>query len=391
MEPPPPPPLSPCLSFFERIPYLEQIIFVEKPPNLTQALQLIKEFFSSIGVSVSPDPDVRSEYPKLIDCKIPVNVISIPGRKESLDKMVKSIHGHRGLAPIITCSVYIEDVLTLILKKVNGDNLNTCVELIYYGPLKERYALLKAYTESPGSTLASGSSAMNDFRSFMFLSHELIIKKLDISILEEQRQMPLIDIISILSRMYFMIQQLIFKMMDEHGGVGILYQKVSDWFVKCEELKSRFLYNINHEIIHFKDTLESSTARLVKLNSALEHARLHEMSQETATSIESKIQQLQTVKIPETEAILLKLRRKREELIDVTQPLIDDIIQGNGVLNSKSQPNTPQRPGGGSKRVKKKNNSKSKKYKKNNSKSKKYKKKYSKTNKCKTYVNCLHI
>jgi len=385
--PPPPPPLSPCLSFFERIPRLEQIIFVEKPPNLTEALQLIKEFFSSIGVS--SDPDVRSEYPKLIDCKIPVNVISIPGRKESLDRMVKSIHGHRGLAPIITCSVYIEDVLTLILKKVNGDNLNTCVELIYYGPLKERYALFQAYTESPGSMLASGSSAMNNFRSFMFLSHELIIKKLGISILEEQR-LPLIDIISILSRMYLMIQQLIFKMMDEHGGDGILYQKFSDWFVKCEELRSRFLDNINDEIIRFKDTLESSMARLVELNSALEHARLHEMPQETATSIESKIQQLQTAEIPETEAILLKLRRKRNELRGVTKPLIDDIIRGNGVLSSKSRPNTPQRPGGGSKRVKK-NNSKSKKYKKNNSKSKKYKKKYSKTRKFKTYVNCLHM
>jgi hypothetical protein len=114
------------------------------------------------------------------------------------------------------------------------------------------------------------------------------------------------------------------------------------------------------------------------------------MPQETATSIESKIQHLQTVEIPETEAILSKLRRKRTELRDVTQPLIDDIIQGNGVLSSKSRPNTPQRPGGGSKRVKK-NNSKSKKYKKNNSKSKKYEKKYSKTKKCKTYVNCLHM
>jgi hypothetical protein len=358
------------------------MIFVEKPPNLTEALQLIKEFFSSIGVS--PDPDVHSEYPKLIDCKIPVNVITIPGRKESLDRMVKSIHGHRGLAPIITCSVYIEDVLTLILKKVDGDNLNTCVELIYYGPLKERYALFKAYTESPGSMLASGSSAMNDFRSFMFLSHELINKKLGISILEEQRQMPLIDIISILSRMYFMIQQLIFKMMDEHGGVGILYQKVSDWFVKCEELRSRFLDNINDEIIRQKGRHESSIARLMELNRALEHVRLHEMPQETAISIESKIQHLQTVEIPETEAILLKLRRKRNELRDVTQPLIDDIIRGNGVLSSKSRPNTPQRPGGGGSKRVKKNNSKSKKYKKNNSKSKKYKTKYSKTKYSKT-------
>ena len=377
--PPPPPPLSPCLSFFERIPHLEQIIFVEKPPNLTEALQLIKEFFSSIGVS--PDPDVHSEYPKLINCKIPVNVITIPGRKESLDRIVKSIHGHRGLAPIITCSVYIEDVLTLILKKVDGDNLNTCVELIYYGPLKERYALFKAYTESPGSMLASGSSAMNDFRSFMFLSHELINKKLGISILEEQRQMPLIDIISILERMYFMIQQLIFKMMDEYGGVGILYQKVNDWFDKCKELRSRFLDNINDEIIRFKDTLKSSIARLVELNRALEYARLHEMPQDTTASIESTIQHLQIVEIPETEATLLKLRIKRSKLSDVTQPLIDDIYRGNGELASRSRPNTPQRPGGGSKRVKKKNNSKSKKYKKNNSKSKKYKKNNSKSKK----------
>ena len=112
-----PPPLSPCLSFFERIPHLEKMMFVEKPTNLTEALQLIKEFFSSIGVS--PDPDVHSEYPKLISCKIPVNVITIPGRKDALDRMVRSIHGHSGLPPIITCSVYIEDVLTLILKNVN--------------------------------------------------------------------------------------------------------------------------------------------------------------------------------------------------------------------------------------------------------------------------------
>lgn len=141
MEPPPPPPLSPCLSFFERIPHLEQIIFVEKPPNLTEALQLIKEFFSSIGVS--PDPDVRSEYPKLIDCKIPVNVISIPGRKESLDRMVKSIHGHHGLEPIITCSVYIEDVLTLILKKLMATISILALNLFITARLKKDMPFLK--------------------------------------------------------------------------------------------------------------------------------------------------------------------------------------------------------------------------------------------------------
>jgi hypothetical protein len=367
MDNPPPPRELPCLSFFERIPNLEQMIFVEKPPNLTGALQLIKEFFSSIGVSL--DPEVfRSEYPKLITCKIPESVITIPGRKDALDKMAKSNHGYRDLEPIITCSVYIEDVLTLILKKVHGDNLNTCVELIYYGPFKERYARFKAYTDSDGSIVASGSSAMNDFRSFMFLSHELIIKKLGVPILEEERQMPLIDIISILLIMYSMIQKLVLKMVDEQSGSGILYQKVSDWFDQCQELRRKFRDNINDEIIRFKTINKSLMERLMEL---------HE-TQAQDTTLASQIQHLQTVEIPEIEAILLKLRSKRAELNNKTKPLIDDIIQGNAIMRSKSQPSTPQRLGGGSKRVKK-NYSKSKKYKKNNSKSKKYKKNISKS------------
>ena len=104
---------------------------------------------------------------------------------------------------------------------------------------------------------------------------------------------------------------------------------------------------------------------------------LHE-TQAQDTTLASQIQHLQTVEIPEIEAILLKLRSKRAELNNKTKPLIDDIIQGNAIMRSKSQPSTPQRLGGGSKRVKK-NYSKSKKYKKNNSKSKKYKKNISKS------------
>ncbi len=195
-------PQPPCLVCFKLIEDVEQDLFEKR--DLAGALSKIEEFFLSIGwidpERIPPrDPQAddaeadaavkryqeaayanRSRYTELVDCKIPDTLLISPERRRELTVFAKSIHANS----IVTCSVYIENVLLFILDHARGDQFNACVKLIFYGPMKERYRNFMAYTESRVGGM-SGPSAMNNFRSFMSLSHALIMKKIDIPILEQ--------------------------------------------------------------------------------------------------------------------------------------------------------------------------------------------------------------
>jgi hypothetical protein len=203
------------------------------------------------------------------------------------------------------------------------------------------------------------------------------MKKIDIPILEQEREMPLIIIRFFLTRMYIMIGELLQKIYDQKGSDGIDIQAVGRWFVKCNELKKIYAKKITGEMTPLVDSHTQSKLRRGSLNSALRHIQLHKMSLDT-TSIVTQIQRLDA-EIRATETTYENLDKKLTELRHETKPLIDRITHLDRSMASYSQPGTPQRQGGGRyKRVKKskkyKKNSNSKKY-KNGSKSKKYKKK----------------
>jgi uncharacterized protein YoxC len=372
-------PQPPCLACFKLIEDVEKNLF-----DLTGgALAKIEEFFLSIGwmdpERIPPrDPQLddaeadaaveryqeaayanRSRYTELVDCKIPDTLLISPDRRRELTVFAESIHA----TSTVTCSVYIENVLLFILDHTRGDEFNACVKLIFYGPMKERYRNFMAYTESRESGM-SGPSAMNNFRSFMSLSHALIMKKIHIPILEQEREMPLIHIIFFLTRMYITIRDLLQKIVEERGSGGIDIQVVSDWFNKCNELKKIFGKNIAAGMRRLADNGRHLTRRKNALQQL--QLQLHGTRQDT-TSIVSEIQRLEE-EITATKTTFDNLNEKFEELGDETKPLIDIIRHLDQRMAFKSQPGTPQRQGGGRyKRVKK-----SKKYKKN-SKSKKYK------------------
>jgi len=378
-------PKPPCLVCFKLIEDVEQDLFEKR--HLTGALSKIEEFFLSIGwidpERIPPrDPQAddaeadaavkryqeaayanRCRYTELVDCKIPDTLLISPERRRELTVFAESIHANS----IVTCSVYIENVLLFILAHTRGDQFNACVKLIFYGPMKERYRNFMAYTESRVSGM-SGPSAMNNFRSFMSLSHALIMKKIDIPILEqEEREMPLIHIIFFLTRMYITIRDLLQKIDEEGGSGGIDIQVVSEWFDKCNKLKKRFEKNIIAEMQRLSEKNEHLITRRRSLNSALQHLRLQDTD---TTSIVSEIQRLEE-EITATKTTYYKLEEKFKELGRETKPLIDIIRDLDRRMALKSQPSTP---GGGSKSKKnKKSLSKSKKYKKS-SRSKKYKK-----------------
>jgi hypothetical protein len=385
---------SPCLACFKLIEDVEQDLFEKS--DLTGAFSKIEEFFLSIGwidpERIPPrDPQAsdaeadaaveryqdaayanRSRYTELVDCKIPDTLLISPERRGELTVFAESIHA------TVTCQVYIENVLLFILDHTRGDEFNACVKLIFYGPMKERYRNFMTYTGSRVmSGGMSGPSAMNNFMSFMSLSYALIMKKIDIPILEQEREMPLIIIRFFLTRMYIMIGELLQKIYDQKGSDGIDIQAVGRWFVKCNELKKIYAKKITGEMTPLVDSHTQSKLRRGSLNSALRHIQLHKMSLDT-TSIVTQIQRLDA-EIRATETTYENLDKKLTELRHETKPLIDRITHLDRSMASYSQPGTPQRQGGGRyKRVKKskkyKKNSNSKKY-KNGSKSKKYKKK----------------
>jgi hypothetical protein len=402
MDRPRKPPPNLQLVCFELIKQVELDVFVNR--NITGALRKIEDFFLSIGWM---DPErtpprtpgavaaeavaaeqlyrdtayaSRSEYPRLIGSnnqKI-VDSLFTPERQKELEFFAKSIHA----MPMITCSVYIEYVLLYILNHSIGDDLDACVKLIFCIPMKERYLEFMDFVR-PRST-RSGTSAMNNFRSFMFLSRELILKKIDFSILVEKREMPLIDITFFLSRMYGIIQELLRKIDYEGSSDGIDILIVNYWFDECNKLKKRFEQNIVGEMRRCNDRKKELETRRRSLNAALEHMRWNGIQQDT-TSVVSQIRTLEATEIPETEAIFRILEAKFKNLQDETQPLIVEIVRLDRELKSRSRPGTPLRPGGGGgsrcNRVKR-NYSKTKKYKKNST-LKKCKKNYSKMKRCK--------
>ena len=334
MDPPPPPPppirrgmmLMPtsCLKCLELIPILERDIFVENPPHLTDALDKIADFFISIRVSMDGPPR-ENDYSEITRCKLPESVLSKP---ESVDAAAKT-----------TCSSYIENALLHILQNATeSSDINICTNLILNGPLKEKYAI---FTSFLGSN-APGTFAMNNFNSFMTLSHG-IVRKLGIF---TQR----IPAIMMIERMYLLIEQIIFKGGREHGYCGVNYQNIRMWFTECQRLRQDCLLQIQTEIQH----LTAGTARATELT----------------------IEQLEDM--------------KNNLDVKINTEFVKGTLDCDYDIGLSSQPTTPLRPprpglgqgGGGNKRVKK-NNSNTKKYKKNYSKTKKYKKNYSKTKKYK--------
>jgi hypothetical protein len=315
MDPPPPPirrgmPTS-CLKCLELIPLLERDIFVENPPRLTDALDKIGIFFESIHVSVA-GPPLENDYSQLTRCKIPESVLSKP---ESVDAAART-----------TCSSYIENALLHILQNATeSSDINICTNLILHGPLKEKYAHFMRFIGS--SCGESATFAMNNFNSFMTLSHGLV-RKLGIF----TQRMPAIKMIK---RMYLLMQQIIFKMVREHGACGITYQDIRRWFTECQRLRQDCLLQIQTEIQH----LTAGTARAT------------ELTLEQLEDMENKLD------------------------VKINTKYVDGIRFYDQDMRMSSQPNTPPRPGGGGNKRVKKNNSNTKKYKKNNSKTKKYKKK----------------
>lgn len=385
---------SPCSACFKLIEDVEQDLLKS---DLTGAFSKIEEFFLSIIGWIDPerippcDPQAsdaeadaaveryqdaayasRSRYTELVDCPIPDTLLISTERRRILTDFAESIHA----TSIVTCPVYIENVLLFILDHTRGDEFNACVKLIFYGPMKERYRNFMTYTESRVmSGGMSGPSAMNNFRSFMSLSHALIMKKIHIPILEQEREMPLIHIIFFLTRMYITIRDLLQKIDEERGFGGIDIQVVSDWFDKCNELKKIFEKNIVAGMTPLADNSKHLTRRKNVLQQL--ELQLHGTRQDT-TFIVSEIQRLKE-EITATKTTFDNLDEKLKELTRETKPLIDRITHLDRRMTFYSQPSTPQRQGGGRyKRVKKskkyKKNSNSKKY-KNGSKSKKYKKK----------------
>jgi hypothetical protein len=215
------------------------------------------------------------------------------------------------------------------------------------------------YSDSEKDTELSGPIAMNNFRSFMSLSYALIMKKIDIPILEQEKKPPnLRTIISFLQKMHLMILTLLFKIDNEMGSGGIDIKVVSEWFAKTIELKKTLETKMEDVIMQLERQLEREI---------------------TETKTQDVIMQLEG-EIAETKTKLFELREK-------TNHLIINIDNVNQRITAKSRPGTPQRQirqGGGSKSKKyKKKISKSKKYKNKISKSKKYKKNNSKSKKYK--------
>lgn len=333
------PPRPPCLVCYELIEDVEKHLFDKHDSfDSISALLKIKAFFLSIHIpaaGAAEDAPNASIYTELTDCKIPDTLIISPKRIHELKEFAKIIHANT----IVTCSVYIENVLLLILNNTDGVQFDDCVKLIIDVPMKVRFKNFMEYSDSEKYTKLSGSIAMNNFRSFMFLSYALIMKKIDIPILEQEKKPPnLRTILSFLQKMYWMILTLLLKIDNEMGSGGIDIEVVSEWFAKTMELKK---------------------------------------------TLETKMQDV----IMRLEGEIAETKTKLVELRDQTNHLIINIDNVNQRITAKSRPGTPQRQirqGGGSKSKKyKKKISKSKKYKNKISKSKKYKKNNSKSKKYK--------
>ena len=338
-EPPPSkPPRTRCSQVIEEV---EEYI---SRGDITSALGTIEVFFLSIAPEADPTAAAaafasRSRYPELMYSEIPDGLKIAPERRADLERFAASIHA----TPTITCSVFMENVLVRILENSSGPNLDTCIKLIFY-VMKERYDEFMAWVGARGNDgirMGEGvSEAMNNFGSFMHLTRALIMKKIDTSVLEEQRGiLHIVDITFFISRMYDAIYSILHKIYRDGGSNGIDIERVREWYGQCRDLDRRFQQNIANE-----------------MGSAVKRDDYDKLNEK-----------------------LLTFQRE-------TKVLIDHIAETERRLASRSQPGTPERQGGrGGKRIKtnysktkkyKKNNSKSKKYKKNNSKSKKYKKKF---------------
>lgn len=363
----PRPPL--CLVCYKLIEDVEKHLF-ENPDSFDSisALEKIKEFFLSIrwfdprrrhipaaAAGAAEDAPNASRYTELIDCKIPDTLNISPERIHQLKEFAKIIHAN----PIVTCSVYLENVLLLILNNTDGVQFDDCVKLIIDVPMEVRLKNFLEYSDSEKDTKLSGPTAMNNFRSFMSLSYALIMKKIDIPILEQEKKPPnLRTILSFLNKMHWMILTLLLKIDGEGGSCGIDFEVVSEWYEKTVELKQTLEIKMQDVIMR----LEGEIAE---------------------TKMQDVIMRLKG-EIAETKTKLFELR-------DKTDHLIVNIDNENQRITAKSRPGTPQRPirqgGGGSKSKKyKKKISKSKKYKNKISKSKKYKNKFSKSKKYKQNV-----
>jgi hypothetical protein len=372
-----------CSNCFKLIEEVEEELFVKR--NISGALEKFREFFVSIGWTdpeeAAPDAahDKRSDYYRtLVDCEISDTLLITPVRRLELEKFAKSIRE----PPTITCSIYIENTLVFILNNSRGEDLYTCIKFISYVPIKESFLDFMAYVRSPGSAVMSGPRAMNAFRSFMSLVTTLIMKKINISVLVEERELSLISIPFFLSRMYGMIQKLLKKINSEEGSVGINIILVSDWFAKCNDLRNIYIQNIKGEIQRCRDKYTELQTRSRSLTRTLTYMQEHAFDTSSIQQIEIQIKNIEDTEIPEIRKEYDKLTAIFIELRDKTKPFIDKIKDLNHSMSAISQPGTPLRQGGAEyNRVK--NNSKSKKYKKNNSKSKKYKKNNSKSKKYK--------
>jgi hypothetical protein len=346
------PPRPPCLVCYELIEDVEKHLF-EKHDSIS-ALEKIKAFFLSIHIpaaGAAEDAPNASRYTELTECKIPDTLIISPERIHELKEFAKIIHANT----IVTCSVYIENVLLLILNNTDGVQFDDCVKLIIDVPMEVRFKNFMEYSDSDPDTKLSGPIAMNNFRSFMSLSYALIMKKIDIPILEQEKKPPnLRTILSFLQKMHWMILTLLLKIDNEMGSGGIDIEVVSEWFAKTIELK---------------ETLETKMQDVIM---QLEREIAETKTQDVIMRLEGEI--------AETKTKLFELREN-------TNHLITNIDNMNQRITAKSRPGTPQRQirqGGGSKSKKyKKKISKSKKYKNKISKSKKYKKNNSKSKKYK--------
>ena len=192
---------------------------------------------------------------------------------------------------------------------------------------------------------------MNNFNSFMTLSHGLVRK---LGIFTQQ-----FSAIMMIERMYFLLEQIIFKGGREHGYCGVNYENIRIWFTKCQRLRQDCLLQIQTEIQRLTEGTERAT--------------------------ELTIEQLEDMKNN------LDVKINADHVIDAVNCDYDMGLSSK--LPTPPRPPRPPRPQpgpGGNKRVKK-NNSKTKKYKKNYSKTKKYKKNYSKTKKYKKNYSKIKI
>jgi hypothetical protein len=283
-------------------------------------------------------PPRENDYSEITRCKILENVLSKP---DSVDAAART-----------TCSSYIENALLHILQNATeSSDINICTNLILNGPLKEKYAIFTSFFDSN----APGTFAMNNFNSFMTLSHGIVRK---LGIFTQQ-----FSAIMMIERMYYLLQQIIFKGGREHGYCGVNYQNIRIWFTECQRLRQDCLLQIQTEIQHLTEGTERAT--------------------------ELTIEQLEDMKNN------LDVKINADYVIGTLD--CDYDLGVSSKLPTPPRPPRPPRPPqppqpglGGNKRVKK-NNSKTKKYKKNYSKTKKYKKNYSKTKKYKKNYSKIKI